>query len=264
MPFTQHDGNRLYYEDPAGEGRADRPAVLFSHGAFLDHTIWEPVVGGLSADHCCLTWDERGHGMSGSNGPFSYWDAAGDAVAVLDAAGVERAVLVGMSQGGWLSQRAALAHPDRVAGLVLTGTSVRRMAEPEQAGYQQLSEAWLAEGPVGAVADTVLGIQFAPTDYDGSRFVGRWRSKPPAAWADVWATILGRDEIVERMAEIRCPALVVHGTTDPAFPFATAEETSRLLPDCRGLVAVEGGSHCLSLTHPKDLIEALRAFTSGL
>lgn len=260
MPFADNNGTRLYYEDTGGTGTA----ILFSHGAFLDHTIWAPVVDALSADHRCLTWDERGHGMSETGGSFDYWDAARDAVAVLDAAGVDRAVLVGMSQGGWLSQRAAIAHPDRVAGLVLTGTSVRQMGADELAGYAQLSQGWLALGPVGDIAATVLGIQFAPTGYEGSRFIERWQAKPPSAWADVWAAILGRDEIVDRLGEIRCPALVVHATTDPAFPFATAEETSRLLPDCRGLVGVEGGSHCLSLTHPKELTVALRTFTAGL
>ncbi|GAA5174584.1 3-oxoadipate enol-lactonase [Pseudonocardia eucalypti] len=259
MPFFTNDGNRIYYEDTGGG-----PVVVFSHGAFLDHTIWSPVVDRLSADHRCLTWDERGHGMSESNGPFSYWDAARDVIALLDAAGVDRAVLVGMSQGGWLSQRAALAAPDRVSGLLLTGTSMRLLGEVEQAGYAQLAAGWLAEGPVGAVADAVLDIQFAPTDYDGRYFTDRWRAKPPEQWGDVWETILGRDDITDRFTEIACPALLVHGTTDAAFPLSIAEEMSSLLPASRGVVAVPGGSHCLSLTHPDALAEPLRKFVASL
>src|SRR4051812_17478922 len=162
MPFCDHDGTRLYYED-SGPASAGGPALVFSHGAFFDHTMWAAVVERLAPASRCLTWDARGHGMSEANGPFTYWDAAGDVVAILDAAGIDTAVLVGMSQGGWTTQRAALAAPDRVRGIVLTGTSVRPLSEPEQAGYTQLSQAWLALGPVGDIAAAVLGIQFAPT-----------------------------------------------------------------------------------------------------
>ena len=265
MPFCDHDGTRLYYEDSGAiSGGGTGPTVLFSHGAFLDHTMWGPVVAGLAPSYRCLTWDGRGHGMSDCPGPFDYWDAAGDALAVLDAAGVDQAVLVGMSQGGWLSQRAALSAPDRVRGVVLTGTSIRLLSEQEQAGYQQLSEAWLAYGPVGDIAAAVLGIQFAPTAYDGSRYIGRWQSKPPGDWAQVWATILARDEIADRFGDIKCPALVLHGTADQAFPPATAEEMARLLGDCRGVVTVDGGPHCLALTHPAETTAAIADFVAGL
>src|SRR5256885_16058783 len=81
MPFIDREGNSLYYED-SGAFHEDEsgPAIVFSHGAFLDHTIWEPVVAALAPAHRCITWDARGHGMSEANGPFDYWDLAGDVV----------------------------------------------------------------------------------------------------------------------------------------------------------------------------------------
>jgi pimeloyl-ACP methyl ester carboxylesterase len=260
MPFCDHDGNRLYYEDSGGEG----PAIVFSHGAFLDHSIWDPVVAALAPAHRCITWDARGHGLSEANSPFDYWALAGDVVAILDAAGVESAVLVGMSQGGWLTQRAALAHPDRVRGVVLTATSMHLLSSEEQAGYSQLADAWLAMGPVGEIGDTVLNIQFLPTDYDGSRFLHGWRSRPPSSWAQVWATVLGRDDIDDRFGEIKSPALCIQGTGDGIFPAALAEEMSSLLPDSRGLVAIEGAPHCISLTFPAEMSAAIRDFVAGL
>ncbi|WP_354699688.1 esterase/lipase [Paraconexibacter sp. AEG42_29] len=254
MPFFEHDGNKLYYEDSGGDG----PVVVLSHGAFLDHTMWDDVVQALSPAIRCLTWDERGHGMSECSGPFDYWDAAKDVIALMDACGVEQAVLAGMSQGGWLTQRAALASPDRVRGIVLTGTSVRLLEPEQQAGFEQLSQGWLAMGPVGEIAEAILGVQFAPSDYEGSRFIGKWQSKAPAAWTEVWATILTRrDEIIDRLGEITCPALFVHGTVDPAFGVAAAEEMSSLVADSRGVVVVDGGPHCLALTHPAELSDAI-------
>ena len=132
MPITELNGNKLYYE-VTGDGPE---TIVFSHGAFLDHTLWEHVVANLSDTYRCITWDERGHGMSECNGPFSYWDAATDALGLMDLVGVESAVLVGMSQGGWLSQRAALAAPERIRGLVLQGTSIGLLTPEEQEGYR--------------------------------------------------------------------------------------------------------------------------------
>ena len=260
MPFINRDGNNIYYEDSGGDG----PAIVFSHGAFLDHTIWAPVVEGLAPTYRCLTWDARGHGMSEANQPFDYWDLAGDVVAILDDAGVESAVLVGMSQGGWLTQRAAIASPQRVRAVVLTGTSLHLLSPEEQAGYQQLADAWVAMGPIGEIGDAVLNIQFLPTAYDGSRFLDKWRSRPPAAWAPVWNTVLGRDDIDGRFGEIKCPALFIQGTGDGIFSVEMAEEMSSLLPDSRGVVPVEGWPHCIARTFPDQMTNAIRDFVAVL
>jgi pimeloyl-ACP methyl ester carboxylesterase len=260
VPIAELNGNKLYYE-VTGEGPE---TLVLCHGAFLDHTLWDHVVAELSGEYRCITWDERGHGMSECNGPFDYWDAAGDALGLLELAGAENAVFVGMSQGGWLSQRAALAAPEKVRGLVLQGTSIRQLTPEEHAGYSQLGGAWVAMGPVGDIADAVLGIQFAGADYDGSRFIQRWQSKAPSAWAQVWDTILGRDDITGRVKEITCPVSVVHGTADAAFSVQIANETSGMVPNCLGVTLVAGAPHAAALTHPLEVSAAIRTFMQGL
>jgi 3-oxoadipate enol-lactonase len=261
MPFADVNGHRLYYEDSGGQG----PAVAFSHGAFMDHTMWAPQVQALSGEYRCITWDERGHGMSACHGPFTYWDSASDLLGILDAAGVQQAVFVGMSQGGWLTQRVALTAPQRVRGLVLQGTSVRALSEEETAGFGQLAQGWQALGPIGDIATAVYGIQFGGTGYDGSLYQAKWQGKPPTDWAEVWNTILGRpDEITERMQEITCPVLFVHGTIDAAFPVDVAHEMSGMVPDSKGVVVIEGGPHAASLTHPDAVTAAIRGFLREL
>jgi len=259
VPIAELNGNKLYYE-VTGDGPA---TILFSHGAFLDHTLWEHVVADLSGEFRCITWDERGHGMSECNGPFNYWDAATDALGLLDLVGAESAVFVGMSQGGWLSQRVALTAPDRVRGLVLQGTSISLLTAEEHAGYAQLAAAWVANGPVGDIANAVMGIQFAPTDYDGSRFLKAWQSKAPSAWAQVWETILGRDDITERAKEIDCPSIVLHGTADAAFSHLIAQQMERTLGRCVGTSAIVGAPHAAALTHPVEIAAAIRVFIQG-
>lgn len=261
MPFAEIDGNKLYYEDSGGDGT---PVVL-SHGGFLDHTMWEHTVAGLKDSYRLITWDERGHGMSEADGPFDYWDAARDAVGLLDELGIDKAVFVGMSQGGWLTQRVALGHPDRVLGIVLTATSMHLLSEQELEGYGALRDGWLAMGPVGDIAAAILGVQFGGTDYDGTRYIGKWQSKPPAQWKPAWDSVLhGRDEIAGRFGEIACPALFVHGTVDQAFPVDFAHEMSGLVADSRGVVVIEGAPHAIALTHPDEFNAALRDFLAGL
>jgi pimeloyl-ACP methyl ester carboxylesterase len=212
-----------------------------------------------------ITWDERGHGMSESNSEYTFWDAANDAIGVLDAAGIDTAVFAGMSQGGWLTQRVALANPDRCRGIILTGTTAKPLSPEEHAGYTQLSRGWLTMGPVGEIAGAVLGIQFAPTDYDGAYYIERWQAKAPSAWATVWNAILGRDEdLSDRLADVRCPAVFIHGSDDAAFPVSVAHELSALVADSRGVVEIAGGSHASGLTHPGAFNAAVREFMSGL
>ena len=261
MPIADLNGNKVYYE-VTGDGPE---TILFSHGAFLDHTMWQPVVDALSGEFRCITWDERGHGMSECNGPFDYYDLASDALGLLEVAGVDSAVLVGMSQGGWLSQRAALTAPDKVRGLVLVGTSLPLMSDEETAGFTQLSQGWLGMGPVGQIADAVYGIQFAGTDYDGARYRERWQGKAPSAWAEVWQTILQRrDDITARAEEIACPVAVVHGTADVAFSLDSAQAMAAAFPNSRGITVIEGGPHAAPLTHTAEVVEALRGFMKSL
>src|SRR5246127_231698 len=112
MPVAAANGIEINYTDSGGTG----PAVVFSHGFLMDHTMFDQQVAALTPEYRVIAWDERGHGGTRATGPFTYWDSAADALALLDHLGIERAVLAGMSQGGFLSLRAALAAPDRVRG----------------------------------------------------------------------------------------------------------------------------------------------------
>ena len=133
MPYADVNGQRLYYEDSGGDG----PVIAFSHGLFMDESMFDPQVEALSESYRCIAWDERGHGRTGEpSGPFSYWDSADDLAALLASLGIRRAVLAGMSQGGFLSLRCALAHPELVRALILIDTQAG-VEEPERLpGYQ--------------------------------------------------------------------------------------------------------------------------------
>jgi pimeloyl-ACP methyl ester carboxylesterase len=107
--------------DSGGDG----PVVVFSHGLLMNHTMFAPQVQALRDAYRVVTWDERGHGEAEHDGTWTYWDSADDVIAILDHLGVQTAVLAGMSQGGYLSLRAALRYPERVRALVLLDTQAR-------------------------------------------------------------------------------------------------------------------------------------------
>jgi 3-oxoadipate enol-lactonase len=255
VPFAVINDHRIYYED-SGESR---PAVVFSHGFLLDRTMWAPQVEALTGRFRCVVWDERGHGMTECKGPFDFWDSASDCLGLLDHLDIDSAVLVGMSQGGFLSLRAALAAPNRVGGLIIIDSAVQMFSAEESAQYQQLADVWTTTGPVGVVAETMRGLQFG-SDFDWLPWLGKWQSKPPSAWSHTWQTQLTRDDIRSRLGEIRCPVGFVHGAEDRAFPLAFAHEMSDALPNSLGVVPIDGGLHAAVLTYPRQTTKAISHF----
>src|SRR5258706_81505 len=109
--------------DRQSRGR-NGPGVVFSPGLVMDREMFAPQVRALRNRYRCITWDERGHGGTAGDrlAPFSYYDSANDLAALLKHLGVAQAVLAGMSQGGFLSLRCALTHPDVVRALILIDT----------------------------------------------------------------------------------------------------------------------------------------------
>jgi pimeloyl-ACP methyl ester carboxylesterase len=255
MPFVNVNGNDLYYEDHGGR----LPAVIFSHGFLLDHSMWDAQVKAFAKSFRCITWDERGHGMSECRGPFDFYDSASDAIGILDALNVQQATFVGMSQGGFLSQRAAWRFPERVKALVLIDTAAALFSDEVLAGYRSTADAWLSQGPVGEIAKGMAALLFGPK-YDADAWIGKWQSKPPCEFAHPWETVLGRDEFMHHLPEIKCPSLVIHGSKDQAFDLATAEGLRDHLGACKGLVVIPGAAHAPNVTHPTEVNVALRKF----
>lgn len=220
-------GQELYYEDSRGDG----PAIIFSHGLYMDHEMFAPQIEALRDSWRCITWDERAHGSTvTSEDRFTYWDSAADLVGLLDYLGIERAVLAGMSQGGYLSLRAALALPERVRALVLLDTQ-SGVEDPEKvAAYTQLLELWGGEdGPPQELLD-MRG------DHHPRRRLGegtpawqdKWRAKPVERVRQAFDTLVSReDDVTSRLGEITIPAIVVHGDADAAIDVASGAALSR-------------------------------------
>ena len=262
MPTVTVDNATLHYEDSGGDG----PVILFSHGFLMDHTMFDAQVEAFSDTYRCIRWDERGFGATTSEGPFTYWDSANDAVAVLDACGVDKAVFVGMSQGGFLSLRAALAHADRMSALVLIDSCADTDDAETIEGYHGMLAGFTSgdEETVQAVAHGVSGLILGDETL-AAEWIPKWIANLESNDLNVAGqTLLGRDDIQDRVGEIACPVLVVHGGADQAIDVSRAQLVADGVQDCRGVVVVDGAAHAPNMTHPDTVNEAMATFLSSL
>ncbi|HEY4887554.1 MAG TPA: alpha/beta hydrolase [Candidatus Dormibacteraeota bacterium] len=261
MPVATIRGLQLYYEDTGGAGL---PLVL-SHGFLMDSDMFQPQVHALSGARRVITWDQRGNGRTASTPEqFSYWDSADDLAGLLDHLGVERAVLGGMSQGGFIALRFALAHPERTAGLVLIDTQSGQEDPEKTMQYDLMHEVWVGSGPSDQLLEMVAAIIIGNRRPESAAWVAKWKAREPQSLTPVYRTLMDRDDVTGRLGEIRAPALVIHGTEDVAIDLSRAEQLCAKLSGCRGVVRVDGAGHASNLTHPEPVNRAIEDFLASL
>ena len=258
MPVAEVNGQSITYADSGGDG----PAIIWSHGFLMDHTMFDAQVEALSGDYRCIAWDERGFGATPATAPFTYWDGADDAVALLDHLGIDQAVFAGMSQGGFISLRAALAHPDRVRGLVLIDTQAGTEAAENIEAYGGMLQHWLSDAPLGEIGEFVAGLILGDPDL-AATWIPIWEERRSEMNEHPGNCLLDRDDITDRLGEIGVPALVVHGDADAAIPLELGQVLADSIPTAT-IAVMPGGSHAANMTHPTQTNEAIASFLAGL
>jgi 3-oxoadipate enol-lactonase len=261
MSTAPINGVTLRYDDTGGDGEP----VVFSHGYLMDSAMFDPQVAALAPEYRVITWDQRGFGGSRARGEFSFWDSARDLLGLLDHIGVERAVLAGMSQGGFVSLRAALLAPERVRALVLIDSQAGQEDPALAPAYEQLDQIWLEQGPApvqDVVASIILGPPGGPVEYPP--WFAKWAAADRQELHLAFRCLMDRDDITGRLSQISCPTLIVHGTADAAIPVAKAEVVHAGLAGPTELVLVDDGSHAANLSHPDQVNVALIEFLRSL
>jgi pimeloyl-ACP methyl ester carboxylesterase len=259
MPHADVNGQRIYFQDTGGDGL---PIVL-AHGFLMDRSMFEPQIEAFAGDYRLVTWDQRGFGQTEFDSkPFTYWDSADDCLALLDRLQLDRAVIGGMSQGGFVALRAALKAPERVRALILMGTQAGLEDPANVPVYQGMLDDWVTNGPQDELAAIVADIIIARPD-ENERWIARWKARPKELVREPGRTLLERDDITDRLGEIEVPALVIHGTEDTAIPMERAEALAHGLAGAGAVVKVPG-AHAANLTHPDAVNAAIGEFLAGL
>jgi 3-oxoadipate enol-lactonase len=255
------NGITITYSDSGGDG----PAVVLSHGYLMDSSMFGPQIAALAPEYRVIAWDERGFGGTRATGPFSFWDSAADLIGLLDHLGIEQAVLGGMSQGGFLSLRAALLAPQRVRALVLIDSQAGQEDPAAAPAYEQMEQIWMEQGPEpvqDVVAAIILGPADGPVDY--APWFARWAAADRDELRLAFRCLMDRDDITGRLGEITCPVLILHGTADAAIAMERAEAVQAGLSGPATLVHVDGGSHAANLSHPDQVNVAMLEFLRSL
>ena len=263
------NGIEIAYEEHGG---GTRPFVLL-HGFTGSRRDFAPRVAELAALGRVVLPDLRGHGDSTKTGDangYSFDQLAADLLAFLDALAIERCDLLGHSMGGMVALRAALHRPERFASLVLMDTSARvpdnLAREPielaariaREAGMPQLAKLMRARAasPDASRSDADRRLE---AEW-GDRYWDEWRlpnyhAMDPHAFGALGAALFDQTHLGARLAEIRCPTLVVVGSGDTGF-LAAADELARDIPDARLALIPEAG-HQPQLENPAAWLAAL-------
>ena len=261
MALAHINGTDIRFEDSGGDG----PALLFSHGFLMDHTMFDHQVEALADNYRCIRWDERGFGDTNAPGDFTYWDSADDAIGLLDHLGIDQAVLIGMSQGGYLSLRAALSHPQRVRAMVLIDSSAD-LDDDEMLNGNQAMMHVLGKGSEGdrarvfqIVSSMILGDETLAASW-----IPRWVALDLEQLGRAGTALLTRDDLTDRVGEITCPIIAVHGTDDAAIDIGRARALAADAPNHRGVIEVHGAAHAPNMTHPGEVNAVLEGFLTTL
>jgi pimeloyl-ACP methyl ester carboxylesterase len=281
------NGIAIEVEDTGADGSQEgRPAVLLIMGLGMQLVAWPPafVKGLVDQGYRVIRFDNRDIGLSQHfdhlgvpnllfeslkhrvglpvKAPYTVHDMAADAMGVLDALGVGRAHVVGVSMGGMVAQRVALAAPERVLSLasIMSSSGARYLPGPKPHVLRALFSRPQGEGE-SAIVDhyvklfRVIGSPGYPLDEAALReriLLGTRRSFHPAGTLRQMTAIAADTRRADELPRIKSRTLVLHGKDDPLVPLACGHDTARRIPGA-GLVTIDGMGHDL----PPGVVERL-------
>lgn len=256
MAFARNNSVKLHWRaDGAG-----RPLLLLN-SIGCDLSLWDGVMPHL-AGFRVLRMDTRGHGGSDSpEGDYTLGDLAGDALSVLEAAGEDKAAICGLSLGGMTAMSIALRAPERVSALMLACTSAALDSE----SWNTRATTVRRQG-MGAIAETVMARFFRETfRHDHPDVVEDVQAKflkiDPSGYANCCAAI--RDmALLDRIAGIAAPTLVIAGDHDVATPFSGhGDKIQERISGAR--TAMMPCGHLAPVELPAPFAVQLKTFLSG-
>jgi pimeloyl-ACP methyl ester carboxylesterase len=257
MPHATRNGCRLYY-DFAGDGAT---TLVLIRGLARSSSYWGPLLPLLAPRLRLLLVDNRGVGRSDARPPYSTRELADDIAAVMDAAGVDRAHVFGMSLGGMIAQELALAHPSRIDRLVLGCTTPggkRAKKTPLSSRIAMLGSAFGRHDRVFAMLASDDSLRARPEIRERWLALGKSERVPPRALLGQALAAL-RHDAFDRVAQIAAPTLVITGDDDAIIDPENSRLLAAAIPNAR-LVLLPGARHDFTTDRPDDAARAIVEF----
>ncbi|MBE0566294.1 MAG: alpha/beta fold hydrolase [Krumholzibacteria bacterium] len=258
---TLINGVTIHYVE---QGAVTALPVVFIHGFPFSHAMWAPQLDAVAARHRAVAYDLRGHGRSGvGDGQYTVEGHVDDLLALLDHLGIARAVLVGLSMGGYVALRAVERAPGRCRGLALCDT--RSEADGNEAKLKRAAgAAAVKRDGAAAFADGFVKAVFAPGTFaarpeavEAIRLI--IAGTEPLAIAGTLLALAGRTDTTESLARIAVPTLIMVGEHDEVTPPDASCAMHGLIPQAE-LHIVPGAGHLSSVENPDFFNRKLLAF----
>jgi 3-oxoadipate enol-lactonase len=257
MPIAENKGVRISWQEQGG----GTPVVLIM-GHLYSSAMWYPILPALAAEHRVVSFDNRGTGGSDATRKATIGDLVDDTLAVMDAAGIQRAHIFGVSMGGGIALELAIRHPERVTSLLLGCTCILTADKPRMPAIMRV----LYYLPMSLLrvllrrrGEKGYGSAAAPDAV--ARDMEALSKEKYVAYgvAAQSAAIANYTNTKEAVAKLHMPALVLHGDEDVVVPYAWGVELAETLPDSR-FVKIEGAGHNFFVAAPEKSKEAVLGF----
>lgn len=259
MPEVTNDGATIHYE-VSGSG----PAIVLGHSLLCDTGMWRGVAPRLADRWKVINVEARGHHRSTAPAPFTLEDLASDWRAILDQERVDRAFLVGLSMGGMTAMRLALRAPGRVAGMVLLDSNGDAEERIRKLRYGALAAIYRRFGIVRAIRPQIDALMFGATTLARRRELLAWLEETIGrhdreALTRAIRAVFRRAPILERLAAIAAPTLVLCGEEDRATPVEKSRRLAAAIPGARLELVPEAG-HLSAIEVPETIAARVSSF----
>ncbi len=263
-PLVQHirfccasDGTRLAYSMVGDGPPLVKAANWLNHLEFdFDSPVWQHWITGFSDERCFLRYDERGNGLSDWQAPLSFDAFVDDLESVVDAAGLDRFDMLGISQGASVAIAYTVRHPERVRRLIIYGgyaAGWRTRATPAEVARRQAMldltrEGWGLDNPAYRQMFTSLFLPQSTLEQQ-AWFNELQRITTSPENAEMLQRVLSRIDVRALLGKVTAPTLVAHSTMDSVVPFEAGRGIAARIPGAR-FIAIDSPNHLLLEQEP--------------
>lgn len=262
MQFVHINGIVIHYDiRRAGDGK---PVIVFINSLGTDSRIWHNELPKLAEDYTILTYDKRGHGLSGlGNPPYSIEDHAADLAGLLDHLELSNVIVCGLSVGGLIAQGLYMSRPDLVKALILSNTA-------HKIGTAAMWAARIAaveENGIGSILDAIMERWFTapfrkPENAAYQGYCNMLLRQPTFGYSGTCAAIRDAD-FTEAAGKIAVPVLCIVGREDGSTPPDLVKSLADLIPGSRFEI-IEGAAHIPCVEAPAAHAALIRGFIEQL
>jgi 3-oxoadipate enol-lactonase len=242
--------------------------VVFVHGFPFDHTMWEPQMRALPNQYRAITYDIRGHGQSDvGDGQFTIELFVDDLIALLDHLVIEKAIVCGLSMGGYIALRTAQRHPDRINALVLCDT--KSEADSNEAKVKRAATLKQVKSEGTAVfAEEFVKAVFAPGSFQNQpeaidSIKRTIRSNSPIGISGAALALAARTDTSDVLATIKVPTLIMVGEHDVLTPPSASESMHKRIAGSE-IHLIHAAAHMSNLENAPEFNKYLIDFLNRL